>query len=556
MNRFWHSLALAGVALMLGSQVAARVDFAAVEDEAARTVIVANANEPESVQLARFYADRRGIPRANIIALDLPAGEEIDWIQYRDRLYTPLREKLVADGWMEAILMDLEDDIGRRKFSTGGHRIAYLVTCRGVPLKIRQTKGIPPDAPEGLSENLRTHRAAVDSELALINQSAPPRDGLIRNPIFGKSSPSFLESDQVVRVARLDGPSFPAVRRLIESALAAEKHGLAGRAIVDIGGPHEKGDEWFEESAQILQGLGWAPQVDEDRLTLAATARADGVAIYLGWYAENINGPFLARGYQFAPGAIALHLHSYSAKSLRLADGGGWTGPMVSRGVAATVGNVYEPYLEFTHHPPMLIGALMAGATLGEAAYFAMPALSWQGIVVGDPLYRPARTPAASQMKQLDQMPLRWASYLVARHLEVKLAEPDAEVTAEEIAVAKRKFDDYPTLALAWQLARMRERAGDQAGAANQLAMAGFLSRVRVDEWGLVAQIAMQFNDWEDHSNATKVWKMLLAQPLPVHLRKQWIPPAIASARQANQFTEVVAWESEMRRLFPDSDDS
>ena len=69
---------------------AAEVEFAPVEGEAERVVIVANSNDPESVELARYYADRRDIPRANIVSLDLPAGEEIDWHQYVERLYSPL----------------------------------------------------------------------------------------------------------------------------------------------------------------------------------------------------------------------------------------------------------------------------------------------------------------------------------------------------------------------------------------------------------------------------------------------------------------------------------
>ncbi len=525
------------------------VEFPVVEDEAARVVIVANKNDPESVELARFYADRREISRNNIIALDLPAGEEMDWIQFRDRLYQPLQKWLIEEGWLEAIEMDLVDDIGRRKVSTAGHRISYLVTCRGVPLKIRQTKDIPADAPEGLSDNLKTHRAAVDSELALINQNAPLRDGLVRNPIFGKSAPGMFEADAVVRVSRLDGPTYPMVRRMIESALEAEAHGLVGRAIVDIGGPHKRGDNWFRESAKILDGLGWVPQVDEERSTLPPSARADGVAIYLGWYAGTINGPFVEKGYQFAPGAIALHLHSYSAASLRLVNGGGWSGPFVARGVAATVGNVYEPFLEFTHHPQMLIGAMMAGATFGEAAYFSLPALSWQCIAIGDPLYRPTRTPAALQMERLDELPRRWASYLVARHLEVKLADAEAEVTPEESRTAGNLFGDYPTLALAWQAARMKERAGDKAGAVTQLGMAGYLSRIRVDEWGLVAQIANQLTEWEDHKSAAKVWKMLLNQPLSEVAQKRWLPPAIEAARAAGDFTDVVSWERALSTL-------
>lgn len=355
--------------------VAAEVEFAPVEDEAARVVVVANSNDPESIELARYYADRRDIPRANIVSLDLPAGEEIDWHQYVARLHGPLVSWLIENDWMDAIEMDLFDEVGRRKLSTSDHRISYLVTCRGVPLKIRQTKELPDDAPTGTPDTLKPHHAAVDSELSLLNVSTPQRAAFLRNPLFGKTNLGLFGDDEVVRVSRLDGPIFPAARRLVESALEAEQRGLVGRALVDIGGPHEKGDEWFEQAVKFLAAADWQPQVDRDKKTLGMSGRADALAIYLGWYAGGINGPFAIPDYQFAPGAIALHLHSYSAKSLRLQNAGGWTGPLVARGVAGTVGNVYEPYMEFTHHPHMLIAALLAGATWGEAIYFSMPVL-------------------------------------------------------------------------------------------------------------------------------------------------------------------------------------
>jgi uncharacterized protein (TIGR03790 family) len=534
--------------LVWAASAGAAVEFPVVPDEAERVVIVANENDPESVQLARYYADKREIPRANIMVFDLPAGEEITWQQFLDRLYLPLQQRLIEDGWLEAIEMDLHDDVGRRKVSTAGHRISYLVTCRGVPLKIRASSDIPADGPENMSSKLRTNRAAVDSELALINRNAPQRDGFVRNPVFGKPAPGMFEVDSVVRVSRLDGPTYPMARRLVESALTAETQGLIGRAIVDIGGPHKRGDQWFGEAAEILGGLGWAPQVDRGKASLPATARADGVAIYLGWYAGKINGPFTDPGFQFAPGAIALHLHSYSAASLRLRNGGGWTGPLVARGVAATVGNVYEPYLEFTHHPQMFIGALLSGATLGEAAYFSMPVLSWQGVVVGDPLYRPGTVSVMEQLEHIEELPRRWASYLLLRQVRAS-QQAEGEALEAEIVAAKAAFDRAPTLALAWAVAQLQAQAGNIPGAVNQLGMAGFLRRVRVDEWGLLAQIADQLEGWEDTVGAAKVWKVLVNQPLPAGLQRQWLPRAIAAAKAAGDFSNVVTWETTLRRL-------
>jgi tetratricopeptide (TPR) repeat protein len=89
------------------------------------------------------------------------------------------------------------------------------------------------------------------------------------------------------------------------------------------------------------------------------------------------------------PGAFAYHLHSFSAQVLRTTTAG-WVGPLLDRGAAATVGYVEEPYLQTTLDCQAFFARwVFGGFTLGEAVYAALPALSWQATVVGDPLYRP-----------------------------------------------------------------------------------------------------------------------------------------------------------------------
>jgi len=41
------------------------------------------------------------------------------------------------------------------------------------------------------------------------------------------------------------------------------------------------------------------------------------------------------------------------------------------------------------HRPHLLLRALARGHNFGDAVYYALPALSWQGVAIGDPLYRP-----------------------------------------------------------------------------------------------------------------------------------------------------------------------
>lgn len=535
--------------LMIVSVLSAKpVKFEAVPDEAQRVVIVANANDADSMELARYYATERAIPMGNICALPLSAGEEIDWNTYVINLQNPLQQWLLDEGWIEAIVMDAEDDAGRRKISLSGHNISYLVTCRGVPLKIRQTEGIPGDSGSNTSKAFATHHAAVDSELALIVASDVKRDGFVPNPKFNGRKRNIWEPDTMVRVARLDGPTYSAIRRMIDAAILVETQGLIGRAVVDIGGPHKRGDDWFGAAVEELNDAGWGVQVDKEKGTLSQVARVDNVAWYWGWYTGKINGPFLLPGFEFAPGAIALHLHSFSARSLRLEDDGGWSGPLIARGATATFGNVYEPYLEYTHQPQMLTRAFLGGATLGEAAYYAMPVLSWQAIVLGDPLYRPMTVALNEQWEARTELPGRLASYAAVRRVKNALSQPDPNL--EDIMMdAAGSMREYPSLALALELGQLREMMGDRAGAVRELGVAVYIRRVSPQDWGLMAKVAAQLSDWDDGENAVKVWDGLLKQDLPNSLRLAWLKAAVPVGKQARQFLQVIEWEREISRL-------
>ena len=58
----------------------------------------------------------------------------------------------------------------------------------------------------------------------------------------------------------------------------------------------------------------------------------------------------------------------------------------ILEGATGASGHVYEPYLAFTPRPDLLLPAYYSGRNLAESYYLAIPALSWQNIVLGDPL--------------------------------------------------------------------------------------------------------------------------------------------------------------------------
>lgn len=365
----------------------------AADDLAERTVVLANSADPDSLRIAQHYVDVRGVPSGNVIALAMPQSETISWAEFVQSVWNPLRAQLVAEQWIDGTPMDLTDEAGRKKYAISGHRMAYLVVCRGVPLRIRHDPARYKPAPP-MTNNVifRTNSAAVDGELSLLAQSNHGINAYLANPLFNNDRPSRPELANVIKVSRLDGPTFEDALGLPDRAFAAETVGLRGRAYVDIGGNHPDGDRWLESVAQQLDQLGIETDVDRAPSTIGAGARFDEPVLYFGWYEGTVNGPFTTPGFRFPPGAIAVHIHSYSATTLRNSESG-WCGPFVARGVTATVGNVFEPYLQLTHRPDLLFRALARGQNWGDAVYYSQPALSWHVVAIGDPLYRPFPKP-------------------------------------------------------------------------------------------------------------------------------------------------------------------
>jgi uncharacterized protein (TIGR03790 family) len=216
----------------------------------------------------------------------------------------------------------------------------------------------------------------------------------VNNPFFGNSALRFdgLLNRQVLMVGRLDGPDPQTVRRMIDDSLAVEKTGLRGRAYFDARGintgSYGEGDWWIRRSYELFRDAGFACELDEKEETFGEDYPLTDVAIYCGWYATHINGPFRKENFRFKTGAITYHLHSTSGASVRSRTSY-WVGPFLAKGAAATLGNVYEPYLSQTPHIDMFYQRLLEGGTFLEACYFAESVLSWQTTFVGDPLYRP-----------------------------------------------------------------------------------------------------------------------------------------------------------------------
>ncbi len=350
-----------------------------------KIAILYNSADPESKELAEFYAEARDIPPNQLVGLEMPKQAEITREQYNKTIADPLRQVFVDRKWME-----------RRKMQNGKllgsfSRMRVLVTMRGVPLKIRQSPradGKP--HPDRKKQPFKGHdEASVDSELAMLPKGDYELDGAQRSLYFRSKTPiddgAFTG---IILTCRIDAPTLATCKRMITDAIKVEQSGLWGFHTIDISKKYPQGDDWLEVIVEKNLQLGLPTTVDRFRETLPLRYPLKDAACYYGWYDWNLSGPMLNPDFRFRKGAVAIHIHSFSAQQLRNPKKN-WSGGLLEAGAAVTVGNVYEPYLGLSHHLDVLHERLLEGHTWVDASWMAMPALSWQGITLGDPLYRP-----------------------------------------------------------------------------------------------------------------------------------------------------------------------
>lgn len=351
--------------------------------EANATVVIYNAADPSSATLAKYYAKRREIPDDHLIGINPPATEEISRAEYTSTIAAPVSRELA-----------------RRAFWTmSGNRVTqskirFVALMKGMPLKIRSDgPNVTPRADQP-PEIGKRDEASVDSELAVLGLGGVPTAGVLSNPYYRRFTPVMdaMIDPGMLLVCRLDAPSDAAVRNMIDTAIAAERDGLWGWAYLDsrgiTTGGYAEGDNWISNLGKQMREKGIPVLWDKAPETLPAGYPVTDAAIYYGWYTDSINGPFVDPTFRFRPGAIAVHIHSFSAATLR-SPTSGWSGPLLERGAAATVGNVYEPYLTLTTNLDVLQDRLMTGFTFAESAYCSLRGLSWMNVSLGDPLYRP-----------------------------------------------------------------------------------------------------------------------------------------------------------------------
>ena len=294
--------------------------------------------------------------------------------------------------------------------------------------------------------------ASVDSELVLLWQNLSSgeaggqmdsfADNMIQNPYHtsasaidafsrnfitvGKSFANFsnvgwavtgsgsarLTPGDMYLVCRIDGNSQTDALNLIARAQEitvnrATTHVILDEFDVTVGDELDDdpffidpGDD-YEDTESILSANGWNVRYD-DTFDFIESSEEPRPLIAYASYGENHSnegaganppgsGTYI-NNFNFARGAIFNTIESYNARALnglgtlfsqeQIAD-------FVAAGGTFAVGNVFEPFSVSQPDNEFLMTRMLVNQrTWAEAAYASLPFLSWQSVVLGDPLAR------------------------------------------------------------------------------------------------------------------------------------------------------------------------
>jgi uncharacterized protein (TIGR03790 family) len=343
-------------------------------------LVVVNRRDPESTRVAEYYRPRRQVPARNVCYLDTTTDEEIVWRIYEQEIEKPIGDCLKKAGLTEKIL--------------------YIVLTMGVPLKI-----------DGMGGSIEvSEHSSVDSELALLYSKlkgvAFPRPGTVGNPFFMKRDAPFQHPVfPIYLVTRLAANDFADVKAMIDRSLSARNR---GKFVIDLdANTTNAANNWLRNAATLLP----ADRVIVDETSKVLYDQKDVIG-YASWGSNDNNRKRRWLGFGWLPGAIATEYVSTNARSLKrppeswtlttFLDPQHWfagspqslSADLIHEGATGVSGNVYEPFLVACARPDLVLPAYFEGRNLAESFYLGLPFLSWQGVVLGDPLLsigRPGR---------------------------------------------------------------------------------------------------------------------------------------------------------------------
>lgn len=389
-------------------------------------LLVYNADIPEDLDLANYYASSRtgrAIDPAYILGITPEVAgdpETISREKYAETIREPIKAYLDANPTIK-------------------NNAKYILLCKGIPHKIPGTNG---------GDYTLSTYSSVDSELCLLySDGSYAYEGWVWNgdyywdmASYYSSTPGsmYLQGDSSFAkgtykasdstgaelpldflVCRLSAYSYDNVKQMIDRALNADMSGT-GSILFDSCASRQALDTmvdpvwpWSSASAQKsgferLQDAGLPVFQDITGLVLTGlptdniTVPIDAVIGYAGWGVNHSDGSYPNGGnyilkdllFTYLPGACFMSYESFNGRTFTptniddpVHDSQGIIADFLYKGGTVAIGNAWEPWTIGVGDERWVFDRYINhGDRWIEAAYKGLRLLSWQEVVVGDPL--------------------------------------------------------------------------------------------------------------------------------------------------------------------------
>ncbi len=347
-------------------------------------LVLYNAEEEASLEVAEYYVAQRGLPPDSLCPTWPGDLSEISIEDYQEGVAGPVIDCI--DGAWDATLV--------------------LVTTWGLPYKVLSAVldiGPSTDYWHASLDALLTYPHHNDDLPLAATYSPYARSSTSSTGEYeaGQGFGDWREETGTVYylVGRIDGATAAEAMALIDRALDGEERAAAGELVgtsyVDSGHSEETEDTFgtygsvehdLERLEEVFEEAGFPPVRDDSSAefgTEPAPLSCPNALYYGGWYSfNNYNDVFT-----WQPGAVGFHFDSCSACNPR--GGENWSANALSRGITATMGAINEPYVAGLMGYDQFFLYFFQGYTFIEAGAMATPITEWMATYLGDPLYCP-----------------------------------------------------------------------------------------------------------------------------------------------------------------------
>jgi uncharacterized protein (TIGR03790 family) len=328
-------------------------------------LVVINSNSSVSESIGTYFAASRNIPASHIARISVSTSEEIDSVEFAS-LRSQVENYITANGLT--------------------NQINYIVTTKGVPLKVNRGNTFSTSSPS----------SSVESELSLILGSYSTNiggNGIVFSPYYYQTGRFSRATYGIYLVTRLDGYSYDEIKGLIDRGGPNTPFSKANAKFVFDQDPDWNGslpglNNSMASAQTILASRGMTTVLDQ---TTAYLTNQSNVLGYTSWgsndhYADQYT-QYAKPQNTWASGALAETYVSTDGRTFTAPPtyGQSLVADLVEEGLTGVKGYVYEPYSFAMAVVSVLFDRYTNGYNLAESYYMASRSLSWMDVVVGDP---------------------------------------------------------------------------------------------------------------------------------------------------------------------------